>query len=370
MSNLTAVKPSDVFVPLRSADIRNVVILIPDALRWDYLPKSVSDLGVSIKTVAASIWTPVSFVSILSGVCPEVHGVRNFFDDIPKDLPLLTEQRGYNTSLYSRDALTDMKHRLLRQYGKNAPLREMEPPFIYVEATDGAHAPYGWCSNDAWGEADAMSFFEECTRQPREWMLKKYKEGADNSTNELLALLGELDQRGLADSTLVIYTSDHGEALGEHEGCIGHGITTTREQVYVPTVFIHPSLPKGVALNGGVMRHTDIFPTVLSVLGEEIPEQAEGKDITAVDVLPRVGYSFFVSGARDRVLRLVSPEERGRWETEQGSVSRSGTTISRVLWALKLCIRTKPVTVHLSGKGMVERLRAIDFIRRGRWEYN
>lgn len=53
-------------------------------------------------------------------------------------------------------------------------------------------------------------------------------------------LVDEIDKRGLLDNTLVIVTSDHGEAMGEH-GLIIHGASVYREETHVPLLVVPPA---------------------------------------------------------------------------------------------------------------------------------
>ena len=52
-------------------------------------------------------------------------------------------------------------------------------------------------------------------------------------------ILRELDELGLADDTIVVMTSDHGELAGAHS-MHGKGATAYKEQLHVPLVVRHP----------------------------------------------------------------------------------------------------------------------------------
>jgi len=59
-------------------------------------------------------------------------------------------------------------------------------------------------------------------------------------------LLNELEKRGLAENTLLIITSDHGEAFGEHNAFL-HSNSLYREEIHVPLIFRWPrQVPAGV----------------------------------------------------------------------------------------------------------------------------
>jgi arylsulfatase A-like enzyme len=57
-------------------------------------------------------------------------------------------------------------------------------------------------------------------------------------------LLDELRRRGLLENTVVIITSDHGEAVGDH-GSFGHSFSASFDEVGVPLVILAPGAPAG-----------------------------------------------------------------------------------------------------------------------------
>jgi len=81
------------------------------------------------------------------------------------------------------------------------------------------------------------------------------------------ALMRDLEQRGLADDTLVILTSDHGESLGER-GQIGHVNTLYDEVLRVPLVIRATSAraSRSLAKNADhLVTHIDLAPTILEL---------------------------------------------------------------------------------------------------------
>lgn len=91
--------------------------------------------------------------------------------------------------------------------------------------------------------------------------------------HEIGRILDHVDRSGLAEDTLVVFTSDHGDMTGAHGGLIDKGLPY-QEAMRVPLTFSHPSLQAGrretLALN------MDILPTALSLLGVSYaPRQAE-----------------------------------------------------------------------------------------------
>lgn len=86
--------------------------------------------------------------------------------------------------------------------------------------------------------------------------------------NEVGKLLDKLKQEGRYESSFIIFTSDHGEALYEH-GYWGHGHNVYPETCRVPLIVKFPTQMK---LKGRVERLTqlvDIFPTFTALFGEK-----------------------------------------------------------------------------------------------------
>ena len=82
---------------------------------------------------------------------------------------------------------------------------------------------------------------------------------------QLGRLLDELQRQGLLDNTLVIITSDHGEAFGDHR-LFGHGNSVYLDEIGVPLVILSPGAPAGRVVVAPVSLR-DLPATVLDQLG-------------------------------------------------------------------------------------------------------
>jgi arylsulfatase A-like enzyme len=87
--------------------------------------------------------------------------------------------------------------------------------------------------------------------------------------DQLEDLLRKVEDLGLADSTLVVVTSDHGEAFGEH-GSIRHGNFMHEEVLHVPLVMAGPGVRRGLRVRD-VVGHIDLMPTILDAMGVPAP---------------------------------------------------------------------------------------------------
>jgi arylsulfatase A-like enzyme len=87
-----------------------------------------------------------------------------------------------------------------------------------------------------------------------------------------------LDETGLWDETLIIFTSDHGEQLGDHHllGKIGY----FDESFRIPLVIKDPRarLPGGTK-EDAFTECIDVMPTIIDWLGGEIPRACDGRSL-------------------------------------------------------------------------------------------
>jgi arylsulfatase A-like enzyme len=83
-----------------------------------------------------------------------------------------------------------------------------------------------------------------------------------------------LERHGLSENTAVVFTSDHGDQLGDH------GMLEKRsfyeESARVPLLISVPWLQQSQTEIGGDLSHIDLVPTMLDLLGQPIPEHLQG----------------------------------------------------------------------------------------------
>ena len=82
-------------------------------------------------------------------------------------------------------------------------------------------------------------------------------------------LLGEAGDRGLMDETLTVFTSDHGESLGEHAYYFDHGRFGFETCLRVPLMFHYPGVLEP-RVDGEPAELIDLAPTVLQAAGVEL----------------------------------------------------------------------------------------------------
>jgi arylsulfatase A-like enzyme len=96
----------------------------------------------------------------------------------------------------------------------------------------------------------------------------------------LTPVLDTLDQLGLTRDTLVVFTSDHGEAFNEHGAFLHDDLYAGT--LHVPLVLRFPGrLPAGARV-AQPARLLDVMPTILQLLGVPIPHGVRGRSLVAL----------------------------------------------------------------------------------------
>jgi len=119
-------------------------------------------------------------------------------------------------------------------------------------------------------------------------------------------ILKKLDERGLAQNTLVIFTTDHGDMVGAH-GCVGKSVFGFYDDlVRIPLLMRLPGkIPAGTVVKQPVSQ-IDFMPTILDYLGQPAPEKIHGRSLRPLiegrDV-PWRDYAFCQRANQGRMLR-------------------------------------------------------------------
>ena len=124
-------------------------------------------------------------------------------------------------------------------------------------------------------------------------------------------VLRALDASGLADSTRVIYTSDHGDNLGTR-GLWGKS-TMYEETAGIPLIMSGPDVPRGhrVATPASLL---DVYPTIMQGVGADRPEMYDGQP----------GHSLFALADGAQPERTVLSEYHGMGSTTGAFMIRHG----------------------------------------------
>ncbi|HSQ99748.1 MAG TPA: sulfatase-like hydrolase/transferase [Sphingomicrobium sp.] len=175
---------------------------------------------------------------------------------------------------------------LPRSYGQrlDAPGR---PP-AHGEYLRSHDALVGHIANEDWRWRYRHNYYLNCLRD------------VDRS---IVPLLDELEALGLASSTIVVFTADHGDLDGAHR-LHSKGATAYREQNNVPLIVVHPAHAGGKRCNA-VTTHLDIAPTLIGLTSASPEKKAAiAKGLPGKDLMPllRAPETAAQSGVRDGAL--------------------------------------------------------------------
>ncbi|MHA1372544.1 MAG: sulfatase family protein [Promethearchaeota archaeon] len=106
-------------------------------------------------------------------------------------------------------------------------------------------------------------------------------------------ILNTLEKTGLLNDTIVIFTSDHGDFLGDH-GLFWKSLVSFEEAMHVPLIVSYPKLiPKNKRCNG-LHSLVDLGPTLLDLCKINIPYYMEGVNQSATWRNPKINTRNFV----------------------------------------------------------------------------
>ncbi len=280
-----------------------------------------------------------SVVSLSASVYPRIDWKLIVNDPQNFDVPTLTEvlqQQGYRTC-YAHSGFWSWMHRQLFLQPRVETLIDAETIPVQRLNSWGVtdqhmfEATLDWIDTDRERPFCLLAYTIE-THHPYATPREPVKfdvpdKGFGDYLNALRAAdeniawyLQELKERNLLDDTLVVITSDHGEAFGQHNQR-SHNFGIYECNVHVPLVLIHPSLkdlPRNVA---APREQVDIAPTVLELLGMNAPADWQGRSLFRQDD-DRPAYFFCVGnnvvlGLRDGDYKYLFYVDSGEEELFQ-----------------------------------------------------
>ncbi len=332
---------------------RNVLLISLDTLRADRLgaygaPRHTSPFLDQLAARSA-LFEPAyssaphtfpSHATILTGLysCASGAGFGSLtlFQPFPRAVVPLAEtlrRSGYVTAAFTEDAFVDASP-FQRGFGsfranktatiEGAPTGDApgtfadaaawlrkhaaEQFFLFVH-TYQVHEPYTapalyealFSPEDGSPEPDAAFNFRD--------LLAHYDAEIRYTDASLEQLFTEFDALGLADDTIVIVLSDHGQEFGEH-GYHGHGAQMWNELLHVPMLWRAPGLIVPGRREGGMVGTVDVVPTLYALLGIPAPHELQGRSLakTLTDNAPLDPDRFVIArGLADQ------PQSAIRW---------------------------------------------------------
>jgi arylsulfatase A-like enzyme/Tfp pilus assembly protein PilF len=293
------------FVPLVAEAVPkkeslNVLLITIDTLRPDRLScyssehiqtpqiDSLAERGaLFLKAFAHTPTTFPSHTNILLGTTPPYHGVHDNQNFIARDEFLSLAEHlkgeGYATGAFVGAFPLDSRFGLTQGfdvYDDNYGSKNYEE-FSYVERPAGAVIQNAL----EWLDVQDKPWFlwihcfdPHQQYNPPEPFKTQYEDAPYNGEvayvdHELGKVFSYLKKSRLEDKTVVIFTGDHGESLGQH-GESTHGYFAYNSTLWIPLIIHSPGM-KPVIIDQNVC-HVDIYPTVCDILDIPTPDFCQG----------------------------------------------------------------------------------------------
>ena len=198
------------------------------------------------------------------------------------DAPMVKNGEEVQTKGYLTDLITDDAIGFIRQQVSD------DKPFYASVHYNAPHRPWGDSHpREIYDMYEGCEFTSCPIEEPHPW-LKRIGE-RDNTPREenirwyyaaitamdmaVGRLMDTLDELGVRDNTLVVFTSDNGFNCGHH-GIWGKGNGTFPQNLYdtsvkVPAIFSHPGRIPGGVVRDDMVSQYDFFPTLMDYLSIE-----------------------------------------------------------------------------------------------------
>lgn len=331
----------------------NVILLSVDSLRADHMSaygyerqttpnfdKLAEKGAIFTNYYSTSFLTPVSEMSVHTGMYPSAHGVTNFDTILPDNIGTLAQfakNKGYYTTAFfsspefeanpaikqsfSRGFIeynrmeTDLEQNIvsIREFPNSNMLEEnikklsTKNKFFWWVAVGGVHWPYGpsWI-NDVYSSQDYYGFLKDLkeknmglswpdfqniykgtlypdktklTNQDIQYVRDLYDNGVRAFDDFLGILINELKDRKLLENTIIVIQSEHGEDLGEHGYFAHYDVLDT--QIHTPLLILSPQIEQGCRISS-LASSVDILPTILELVGGKSLDQIQGNSLLPV----------------------------------------------------------------------------------------
>jgi arylsulfatase A-like enzyme len=299
---------------LRERGDLNVLFILVDTLRADRLgtygyerdtSPNLDALAASgirfAQQVSQSSWTKCSMASLWTGLYPARTRVLRSPDVISPEARMPAEifrDAGYRTAGIWRNGWIDPNFGFAQgfevyisprsQRRQANRLRRIENPNITLDGDDGdilfsafeflrAHRRERWFLY-----LHMMDVHQYVYSEDTALFGTSYSDSYDNAIRWVDSLLGHLfrglEEFGLRENTLVVFSADHGEAFGEHGG-EGHARNVYGEVTQTPLILSFPfRLDPGIVVEAR-SENVDLWPTVLDMLGLPALPDADGRSM-------------------------------------------------------------------------------------------
>ena len=326
---------------LAAASSHNILLITLDTTRADHLgcygyekaltPRldGLARDGVRFaRAYAPAPLTLPAHASIMSGLYPVAHGVRNNGHELAPGIRTLAEilkARGYSTSAFVSSFTVDSRFGIGRGFDVYDDTFRAQQPLKSGNAERRAEETFArfsrWLAGIGSNRFFAwVHYFDpHLPYDPP----SPYREGSPGRPYDgeiaymdryVGAILEGLAARGVLDETLVVVAGDHGEGLGD-KGETGHGVFLYEETLRIPLIFHDRAVFRRARVVESAVRLVDVAPTILDMIGLK----AETAGMQGQSLVP------WISGKTEKdldgVIETFYPRENFGWSELVGLVS-------------------------------------------------
>jgi arylsulfatase A-like enzyme len=299
---------------LRERGDLNVLFILVDTLRADRLGvygyerdtspnlDALAATGIRFaEQVSQSSWTKCSMASLWTGLYPVRTRVLRAYDVVSPGARMPAEifqEAGFRTAGIWRNGWIDPNFGFSQgfeiylsprsQRRRGARLVRLENPNYSLDGNDAdvLESAFGFLrahGHERWFlYLHMMDVHQYAYSEDTALFGTSYSDSYDNAIRWVDSLLGilfdELDEMGLRERTVIVFSSDHGEAFGEHDG-EGHARNVYGEVTETPLIMSFPfRLDPGIVVEAR-SENVDLWPTVLELLGLPALPDVDGRSM-------------------------------------------------------------------------------------------
>jgi len=205
----------------------------------------------------------------------EIHRVKEYIKQ-NKDNPFFL----YYNIIHPHMPILDVPYKYSHMYDpKQVPLRK--------NVWKNKKLPYSelWCYIYMWQEFYRQGVQPVVGKPPKGFGLRELTAlyyGAISIVDDLVGeLVKTLRETGIDKNTVIVFTSDHGEMMGSHH--LWNKDRMFEEAVRVPLIVVWPDkIKKPVVNKTQMVSLVDLMPTILGLVGGDIPDSVQGKNVAPV----------------------------------------------------------------------------------------
>jgi arylsulfatase A-like enzyme len=254
---------------LRESHVTIAEILRQNGYRTGYIGKWHLDGGPRLPGFVPPGERRRGFEFWAANECSHNHFHNQYFRDTDKPIPLTS---------FETEGWTDVALEFLEAGRKD------QRPFFLMVSMGPPHDPYG-------APEKYMKLYDpeklalrpnwkQAEQAPGRKELAAYYAAITSIDDQVGRMTKALDEFGMAEDTIVLFSSDHGDMLGSH------GLRLKRkpweESIRVPCIVRYPGKIRAGRVEDGLFSHIDFAPTLIRLCGGTPAARMQGTDLSAL----------------------------------------------------------------------------------------